>query len=113
MRLIFLRKNILLYLLVFTVLLISSTVYAWFVKDSSIELYATGTSIVNYFARGTGEENDPYIINDKKHLYHLAWLQNLGYFGNEKFILKSKTTSIWREWRFRLSEPKNTHFTER
>ena len=72
MRLIFLRKNILLYLLVFTVLLISSTVYAWFVKDSSIELYATGTSIVNYFARGTGEENDPYIINDKKHLYH--WL---------------------------------------
>jgi hypothetical protein len=88
MRLIFLRKNILLYLLVFTVLLISSTVYAWFVKDSSIELYATGTSIVNYFARGTGEENDPYIINDKKHLYHLAWLQNLGYFGNEKIYFE-------------------------
>ena len=110
MRLIFLRKNILLYLLVFTVLLISSTVYAWFVKDSSIELYATGTSIVNYFARGTGE-NDPYIINDKS--IYTIWLGcKLRLFGNEKFILKSKTTSIWREWRFPIGTEEH-HFTER
>ena len=38
--------------------------------------------------RGTGEQNNPFIINNKKHLYHLAWLQNIGDFKDKKYYFE-------------------------
>ena len=88
MRLVLLRKNIVIYLLIFTVVLTTSTAYAWFVKSSAFILPTTATSIANYFAGGTGEQNNPFIINNKKHLYHLAWLQNIGDFKDKKYYFE-------------------------
>ena len=59
--------------------------YSWLV-DSRIpnlkeDFFAS--SLASYFGGGTGAENDPYIVQNSRHLYYLAWLQNKGAFENE------------------------------
>ena len=34
-----------------------------------------------YYASGTGAYNDPFVINQPRHLYNLAWLQYLGFYN--------------------------------
>ena len=57
---------------------------AWFGTKLAIDINedVIGESNGAYFASGTGEYNDPFIINSPVHLYNLAWLQYLGYFNN-------------------------------
>lgn len=53
--------------------------FAWFFGDRKTDGQDfNGSSAQAYFAGGNGTEQDPYEINDKYHLYNLAWLQNTG-----------------------------------
>jgi|GEM_PF-1295131 len=60
--------------------------YAWFQDQAAVpeQDSLVGASQGAYFARGTGVEGDPYIINRPIHLYNLAWLQYIGYFNDAK-----------------------------
>ena len=59
---------------------ITSTV-AWFDTRTSLDLSdVIGSSQGAYFGGGDGSDGDPYVINNKNHVYNLAWLQYLGYF---------------------------------
>lgn len=69
--------------------IVTSVVYAWFyiiLYQSSIKL--TGSTVVKYFESGNGTESYPFVISEKRHLYNMAWLQNLGKFqgSNHHFI---------------------------
>lgn len=55
--------------------------YAWFINSSLKTPEITGYSASAYFAGGNGTQTDPYIINNSRHLYNLAWLQYLGQFN--------------------------------
>lgn len=47
-----------------------------------------GSAIVSYFAGGDGSKEDPYRIAEPRHLYNLAWLQNMTDFGGERKYFK-------------------------
>ena len=72
---------------------VASTI-SWFTKVLSIDMNenVTGESNGAYFASGSGEAGDPFIINSPVHLYNLAWLQYLGYFNNNTIGAKSGPT---------------------
>jgi len=54
-------------------------VFAWLAESrKQAEQKFNGSSGQTYFAGGNGGENDPFIINNKYHMYNLAWLQNTG-----------------------------------
>lgn len=57
--------------------------YAWYSSSVKFEFNKnfSGTTDVAYFAGGDGSINNPYIINNRYHIYNLAWLQYLGYFN--------------------------------
>ena len=67
---------------------------AWFTTRIDIDLNedVIGESNGAYFASGTGEAGDPFIINSPVHLYNLAWLQYLGYFNNNTIGAASGST---------------------
>ncbi len=67
--------------LFFVLATIIAVSYAWFVNSSLKTPDVTGYSASAYFAGGNGTETDPYIINNSRHLYNLAWLQYLGQFN--------------------------------
>lgn len=80
--------------LIFAVVLsIATPSFAWFVRAICRQLTNDGfsaSSLVSYFAGGTGTESDPYKITQPKHLYNLAWLQNSGVFDETThFILEN------------------------
>jgi hypothetical protein len=75
-------------ILIFCAVLITAPVFAWFTEIKLYKPDITGTSIINYFAGGTGTESDPYIINDKKHIHNLAWLQALGLLQDKKYYFR-------------------------
>lgn len=53
--------------------------FAWLANErKTFGQTFNGSSAQAYFAGGSGTEQDPYEINDKYHLYNLAWLQNTG-----------------------------------
>ena len=58
--------------------LLVSASFAWFTTfiNAHYEEDFYGSSITAYFAEGDGTEAHPYVINDSRHLYNLAWLQN-------------------------------------
>ena len=80
------RKALALFLILAMLLISLATAsVAWF-ADS---LEATnegfnGSAIVSYFAGGDGSSKNPYLIENSRHLYNLAWLQNTTDFFNEK-----------------------------
>ncbi len=47
-----------------------------------------GSSGDTYFAGGSGTATAPYLINNKYHLYNLAWLQNTGKLNTQKYYFK-------------------------
>lgn len=57
--------------------------YAWYSSSVKFEFNKnfSGTTDVAYFAGGDGSIGNPYIINNRYHVYNLAWLQYLGYFN--------------------------------
>ena len=65
---------------------------AWFARAIYRQLTDAfaASSVVSYFAGGTGTEGDPYQITMSKHLYNLAWLQNSGVFdATTHFVLNN------------------------
>ena len=81
-------------LLAFSFVGAAASTIAWFSSELPIDLNedVTGESNGAYFASGTGESNDPFIINSPVHLYNLAWLQYLGYFNNNTIGAKTGPT---------------------
>lgn len=60
--------------------------FAWMGRDLRDKNYKFGgSSASSYFAGGTGTQDDPYTITNKYHIYNLAWLQDTGRFGNDKY----------------------------
>ena len=53
--------------------------YSWFASTHAAP--STGSVTSGYFARGTGTDEDPFIINAPRHLYNLSWLQEMGMFN--------------------------------
>ncbi len=43
-----------------------------------------GSSNGAYYASGDGSKDDPFVINQPRHLYNLAWLQYLGTYNQEE-----------------------------
>ncbi|MCR5185485.1 MAG: hypothetical protein K6C32_05375, partial [Bacilli bacterium] len=78
---------------------------SWFINHINVDLKndITGSSNGAYFARGTGTSGDPFIINDARHFYNLAWLQYLGYFN--KNILGASEGSTYFEIDSSLTVP--------
>lgn len=68
-------------LVLMTIGIIISVQYAWFINSEFVEPDISGYSISAYFGGGDGSDDDPYQINNPRHLYNLAWLQYLGYFN--------------------------------
>ena len=57
--------------------------YAWYVHYAGIRTNSDDiklSSIGKYYDSGTGTKDDPFIITKARHLYNLAWLQDLGYY---------------------------------
>ena len=81
-------------LLAFSFIGAAASTFAWFKAMLTIDMNenVTGESNGAYFASGTGESNDPFIINSPVHLYNLAWLQYLGYFNNNRIGAESGPT---------------------
>lgn len=61
--------------------------FAWFL-DGKMSLWQGfgGSSAGAYFAYGTGTEADPFGIDNKYHMYNLAWLQNTGRLDDEYYF---------------------------
>ncbi len=64
--------------------------FTWFSNQENLGKDVNGQTDGAYFARGSGTEDDPYVINRPFHLYNLAWLQYTGYFGDKEcyFIIE-------------------------
>ena len=81
-------------------LFIAGSVFAWFAGDMiNRELEMEGASAA-YFESGSGTETDPFIITNERHIYNLAWLNNTGRFGTNKYYFKvgediSVTANDW------------------
>ncbi len=88
------KKNILL-LLSITALAITSitSVFAWYVSNIGIIQDFNDNKLAanaSYYESGKGTENDPYVIANARHLYNLAWLQDLGYYDDKVYYFKLK-----------------------
>ena len=59
----------------------ATVAFAWLTPGQNVPVSAEGSAVASYFARGTGTSEDPYILNQPKHVYNLAWLQYLGTFN--------------------------------
>jgi hypothetical protein len=79
------KKPAIVIISVLLILVTATPAFAWFANLGSYQSDNTGESILSYFAAGTGVDGDPFIITEQKHLYHLAWLQNLGLLQDEKY----------------------------
>ncbi len=80
-RLIYIMLN-----LIATFAILVTTSYAWYTNYYGIHVSDSDklSSNANYFASGDGTEASPYVITEARHLYNLAWLQDLGYFDADK-----------------------------
>ena len=57
---------------------------AWFNSQAflqNMENPIEGSVQDKYYASGSGAYNDPFVINQPRHLYNLAWLQYLGFYN--------------------------------
>ncbi len=83
------KKSIVIINLIVAILIAAFAIgyaFAWMGKDLRDKNYKFGgSSASSYFAGGTGTQDDPYTITNKYHVYNLAWLQDTGRFGNDKY----------------------------
>ncbi len=76
----------------FVIILITTitSIFAWYVtnndlsKDDTIKMNANSS----YFGGGKGTSDEPYLISSAKHLYNLAWLQDIGMFDSKVYYFK-------------------------
>ena len=83
------RKFLYLYAAIFLVASVGLMVpftMSLFTKEAESNGSYGEVSLRSYFERGTGEENDPYVITRPRHLYNLSRLQGLGVFGEKKYF---------------------------
>lgn len=95
------KKIIILLLNICLCIIVGTTsIYTWYtnyfgIKTDDTKLLSSNSS---YYDSGTGTETDPYIISEARHLYNLAWLQDLGFYDDantdtpeiDKFYFKLK-----------------------
>ena len=64
---------------------VTSASLAWFVTATTVtgNTNWTGFTDGGYYESGHGTYNDPYIISSPKHLYNLAWLQDIGKYNQD------------------------------
>jgi len=58
-----------------------SAALAWFSNHAEVDSRTTGSAVGSYFAYGSGTADDPFGLTLPRHVYNLAWLQDLGYFN--------------------------------
>jgi len=79
-------------ILVSSALITCSVAYAWLSRSKTIESTVNGGAVVSYFEGGRGTENDPYRIGEPRHLYNLAWLQDMGRFDDKVYYFQLSDT---------------------
>ncbi len=70
-----------------------TSVFAWYVSTIGItQDLSDGKLAANatYYESGTGTESDPFIISNARHLYNLAWLQDLGKYDDKVYYFELK-----------------------
>ena len=55
--------------------------FAWFSGASEIDVDIDSAVLTNYFERGNGTAENPFVIHTPRHMYNLAWLQYMGMFN--------------------------------
>ena len=65
------------------VLVLSISAVAWFCEIEDVNPDVNGSAMTGYFASGNGSKESPYILNNAKHVYNLAWLQYMGYLNQK------------------------------
>ncbi len=70
-------------LLIVSFITFLTSAFGWLSLHPVLPTKIDGSLIVGYFGGGTGEAGDPYILNESRHVYNLAWLQYTGRL-NEK-----------------------------
>lgn len=69
--------------------------FAWLAESRKTDSADfNGSSGSTYFAGGDGSSGDPFIINDKYHMYNLAWLQNTGKLTQKYYFEMDKDLTI-------------------
>lgn len=76
----------------FTLLTVLPT-FSWYDIDTHSQVKIDGNVHGSYFESGSGTAEDPYEIARPIQLYYLAWLQEMGYFNEAKYILDDKGVS--------------------
>ncbi len=67
-----------------SIVLVISASLMWFDnKTKVVPNQIIGSSSGAYYASGKGSKDDPYVINQPRHLYNLAWLQYLGTYNKD------------------------------
>ena len=70
-----------------------TSVFAWYVSTIGItQDLSDGKLAANasYYESGDGSEENPFIISNARHLYNLAWLQDLGYYDDKVYYFELK-----------------------
>ena len=66
-------------------------IYAWTTRVDFLDINnVTISSTSGYYESGKGTEDDPFIISRPKHLYNLAWLQDLGFYDDDQYYFELK-----------------------
>lgn len=84
-----------------SVIVITVSIFAWYTNTFGIKADTGVMSSKNiYFESGNGTASNPYIISQPRHLYNLAWLQDLGYFDSN--VDSNKKTEEIDQFYFQL-----------
>ncbi len=67
--------------------LVATSTLSLFVKDASHNGAYGEIGLRSYFHRGSGSQNDPYVITSARHLYNLSRLQSLGVFPAKEDVI--------------------------
>lgn len=68
-----------------------TSVYAWYVSTIGIVQDISDNKLAanaSYYQSGDGSKNTPFVIANARHLYNLAWLQDLGYYDDKVYYFK-------------------------
>ncbi len=87
-----LKNNILLLLSIVALAITSiASVFAWYVSNYGIKQAISDNKLTAngaYYKSGNGTKDNPYVIANARHLYNLAWLQDLGFYDKQVFYFE-------------------------
>ena len=87
------RPLLLILAILANIVMITTLTYAWFANNQLYVLDTVGMTKEQYFAKGSGTELDPYVINKAEHLYSLSKLHEMGLMQQKYyFILADPST---------------------